>query len=193
MGFGDLQSQKVAEYWQDGPEEFVPWLASALRGNETSELERLLGMDLDVLDTEDVGAYDVGILAQETETGRRLIVEDGVTAERELGRSIASAADLDADAIVWIAPEFTEAHLDAVRWLAERSPSDVDLCSIQLEIWKIGDSEPAVRLKRIDLDSQTVAQYEGAPIRQRSMTGRMTRRLRAFNRWLRRSRDENRL
>nr|WP_231736985.1 DUF4268 domain-containing protein [Halobacterium sp. CBA1126] len=56
---------------------------------------------------------------------------------------------VDADIIVWIAPRFNDEHRDAIQWLNANSREGVDLFAIRLEVWKIGDSEPAVRLNPV--------------------------------------------
>lgn len=188
MGFGELQTQKVENYWTNGDEEFLPWLVSEIRADSDSELESVLDANLEVVESGDVGSYGVDLLVRDVETGRRLVVEDFVTTrERDPLRSIAGAADLGADGVVWIGSEFDDAHLDAIQWLTARGREGVEFVPIQMEIWRIGDSEPAVRLKRVALDAETVTQYEGAPVEPNSGRGSLEQRMRSFNRWLRRS------
>jgi len=57
---------------------------------------------------------------------------------------------VDADIIVWIVPEFNDAHQDAIQWLNTNSRAHTDLFAIRLEVWRIDDSPPAVRLNTVE-------------------------------------------
>lgn len=192
MGFEELQSQKVANYWKSGEDELISWLSSNIKGGPRSELEEILDADLEIIDA--VGVENLDLLVRNTETGQIILIADHVTStDRDLLRSFSRAAQANTDVVVWIASEFTERHLDAIQWLSDRS-SAIDFYNIQMEIWKIGDSDPAIRLKQIDLDSKTVAQYRGAPV-QRSTLQSIRNRLFSINRrfWQSIKQDDGRL
>jgi len=150
--FASLESQEVREYWEHEAQEFTPWIASEIRAESVSELEDSLGLDLEIIEEEkSVGRYNVDILAEVVDDNRNVVIENQLNPSDHdhLGKSIAYASGVDADIIVWISPRFYDEHRDAIQWLNENSREGVDLFAIRLEIWKIGDSDPAVRLNPV--------------------------------------------
>jgi hypothetical protein len=150
--FAQLESQDVRAYWEDEARDFTPWLADALVAEEESKLEDALGLDLELIETEkSVGRYNVDILAEVVDDNRNVVIENQLTSSDHdhLGKSIAYASGVDADIIVWIAPRFYDEHQDAMQWLNQNSREGVDLFALRLEVWTIGDSEPAIRLNPV--------------------------------------------
>jgi hypothetical protein len=150
--FASLESQEVREYWEHEAQEFTPWIASEIRAERVSELEDSLGLDLEVIEEEkSVGRYNVDILAEVVDDNRKVVIENQLNPSNHdhLGKSIAYASGVDADIIVWISPRFYDEHRDAIQWLNENSREGVDLFAIRVEVWKIGDSDPAVRLNPV--------------------------------------------
>lgn len=155
--FQELQPQDVREYWEHEAHEFTPWLADEIRAEDASHLEDVLGLDLDVLETEkSVGKYSLDILAEVVEDGRQVVIENQLNSSDHdhLGKCIAYAAGIDADIIVWLSPQFNDEHKDAFNWLNKNSREGVDLFAIRLEVWKIADSPPAVRLNPVEDPSE---------------------------------------
>jgi hypothetical protein len=155
--FRELKPQDVRDYWAHEAHQFTPWLADQIRAEDASHLEDVLGLDLEVIETEkDVGRYSVDILAEVVDDSRKVIIENQLqTSDHDhLGKCIAYAAGLDADIIVWLSPQFNDEHRDAFQWLNKNSREGIDLFEIRLEVWKIGDSEPAVRLNPVEDPSE---------------------------------------
>lgn len=152
LEFASLKSQEVREYWEHEAHEFTPWVADEIRAEGVSELEDSLGLDLEIIEEEkSVGRYNVDILAEVVDDNRNVVIENQLNPSDHdhLGKSIAYASGVDADIIVWLAPRFYDEHRDAIQWLNENSREGVDLFAVRLEVWKIGDSEPAVRLNPV--------------------------------------------
>jgi hypothetical protein len=150
--FASLESQDVREYWEHEGQDFTPWLAEDIRTEGESELEDALGLDLEVIQEEkSVGRYNVDILAEVVDDNRNVVIENqlGSSDHDHLGKSLAYASGIDADIIVWIAPRFYDEHRDAMQWLNQNSREGVDLFAIRVEVWTIGESEPAVRLNPV--------------------------------------------
>lgn len=165
LEFRDLEKQDVREYWEHEAQEFTPWLADEIQSDETSHLEDVLGLELEVDEVEkNVGKYSVDILARVEADGRNVVIENQLTQSDHdhLGKSIAYAAGVDADIIVWIAPRFNDEHRDAIQWLNSNSREGVDLFALRLEVWKIGSSAPAVRLNPVDKPSEWKAKARRA-------------------------------
>ena len=49
-------------------------------------------------------------------------------------------AGLDAQTVVWIAPQFRQPHLSAIRWLNEHTADDFAFFAVQARVVRIGDS-----------------------------------------------------
>lgn len=144
--FASLESRDVREYWEDEARDFTPWLARAIEAEGESKLEDVLGLDLEVTEVEKrVGRYNLDILAEVVDDNRNVVIENQLDSSDHdhLGKSIAYASGVDADIIVWISSRFHDEHRDAVQWLNENSREGVDLFALRLEVFTIGDSDPA--------------------------------------------------
>lgn len=129
-------------------------------------MENVLGLDLEVVEKEkSVGKYNVDIFAKVVDDRRNVVIENQLESSDHdhLGKSLAYAAGVDADIIVWIAPSFNDEHVDALRWLNENSREGVDLFAIKLEVWRIGESDPAVRLNPIEKPSEWKEKAKRSP------------------------------
>lgn len=150
--FEALEPQEARDYWAHEAQDFTPWLADQLDADGTSQLEDVLELDLDVLEREKrVGKYSIDLYAEIPEDNRKVVIENQLSDSDHdhLGKTIAYAAGVDADIIVWIAPKFNDEHRDAFQWLNNQSREGVDLFALRLEVWRIGDSKPAVRLNPV--------------------------------------------
>lgn len=150
--FAPLEKQDVSDFWPHEEHDFTPWLQQQIEADSASRLEEALELDLADIEREKrVGKYSVDLYAELPEDGRTVVIENqlGNSDHDHLGKAIAYAAGLDADIIVWIAPFFNAEHRDALHWLNENSREDVDLFALRLEVWRIGDSEPAVRFNPV--------------------------------------------
>ena len=155
--FAELEAENVRDHWAHEERDFSKWLADEIGTEDPSGLENTLGLDLEVIELEKrVGTYRVDIVAEATDDGRTVVVENQLEASDHdhLGKTIAYAAGLDADIIVWIAPKFNDEHQDAVQWLNRNSREGVDLFAIRLEVWRIADSPPALRMNPVEKPSE---------------------------------------
>ncbi|GAA5052676.1 DUF4268 domain-containing protein [Haladaptatus pallidirubidus] len=155
--FEELKPQDVRNYWKHEEREFTPWLADEIAADGVSHLEDVLGLDLEVVAREkSVGRYNVDIFAEVVDDGRNVVIENQLTASDHdhLGKSLAYAAGVDADIIVWIAPKFNDEHRDAFQWLNSNSRKGVNLFAVRLEVWRIGESPPAVRFNPVEEPSE---------------------------------------
>ncbi len=128
--------------WKNEAGDFTPWLAENLQ-----LLSDSLGLsDLELRGTEvKIGKYKADIVAEETATGRTVVIENqfGDTDHGHLGQIITYAAGADAEIIIWISEKITEEHRKALDWLNETSDEEYGFFGVQIELWKIGNSEPA--------------------------------------------------
>lgn len=155
--FRELEAQDAREYWMDEARDFTPWLADEIENEDVSQLEDVLELDLEGVEMEkDVGKFRGDIVAETLNDRRTVVIENQLeqSDHDHLGKSIAYAAGLDADIIVWLAPQFNDEHRDAMQWLNENSREGIDFFALRIEVWKIGDSEPAVRLNPVEKPSE---------------------------------------
>ena len=134
--------------WMNEAAHFTPWLASE-EGLEL--LQDALGMDLEVEAVEQfVGPFRADILAKRTDTPDEhwVLIENQLekTDHRHLGQLLTYAAGLKAATIVWIAQDFAEEHRAALDWLNSITSEEYQFFGLQIELWQIGDSDPAPML-----------------------------------------------
>ena len=150
MPLGRLVSVPVRDVWTHEANNFTPWLAKP-------ENIELLGETLDLGELEiegtehDVGRFSADIVARD-ESGAFVLIENQLEAtdHRHLGQILTYLAGLEGDAtIVWIATKFLEEHRAAVDWLNTNTNDRFDFFGIEMEVLKIGDSEPAPRFNVI--------------------------------------------
>jgi hypothetical protein len=98
-----------------------------------------------------VGSFSADILAEETDTGKKIIIENQLetTNHDHLGKLITYASGLEANYVIWIFKEMREEHRRAIDWLNEITDEGLNIFAIKMELWKIGDSLPAPKFNVI--------------------------------------------
>lgn len=145
MKIAKLDKVDLRELWRHEALDFTKWLA------EPDNLELLsdeIGIGIELVQTEaNVGRYNVDILAQEENTGKKIIIENQLesTDHAHLGQLITYAAGLGAEYIIWLVREARDEHQQAVDWLNEHTDEKSNFFLVVVELWKIGDSSPAVK------------------------------------------------
>ena len=112
-----------------------------------ARLGEALGLELETERVEvAVGPYSADILARES-SGDYVVVENQLTKtdHDHLGKSITYASVLNARTVIWIAPHFTDEHRKALEWLNDNTTDELAFYGIQVELWSIDGSRPAVR------------------------------------------------
>jgi len=156
MELGTLKSLPARLKFTSEAREFTPWLATNL-----NHLSEAIGLELELEKVEiAVGPYAADILAKETVTGKYVVIENQLekTNHDHLGKAITYSSVLDAAAIVWIATEFTEEHKKALDWLNDHTDEDISFYGVQLELWQIDDSKPAIKFHVISKPNQPIRQ-----------------------------------
>ena len=146
---GKLKKIELREAWKHEASHFTQWLAQAenlrLLGDE-------IGFDIKLVQTEaEVGSFNVDILAEEENTGRKIIIENQleVTNHDHLGKIITYASGYDAQVIVWVAKDVREEHRQAIDWLNEHTDDAIEFYLVQIELWQIEDSPYAPKFEII--------------------------------------------
>ena len=143
MKLGKLTRVDFREYWKHEALDFTRWLA------EPENVELLsdeVGIEIQITQTEaNVGRFNVDILAEEENTGRKIIIENQLemTDHSHLGQIITYAAGLAAEFIIWIVRDVREEHQQAVDWLNEHTDEQINFFLVAIELWQIESSPPA--------------------------------------------------
>jgi hypothetical protein len=156
MDLGILKIITPRKKWNHEERDFTPWLAEHI-----DELSKAVGIELEVENTEVAcGPYSADILAKDTGTGKFVVIENQLekTNHDHLGKAITYASVLDASTVIWIATDFTEEHKKALDWLNDHTNDEISFYGVQLELWQIDESKPALRFNIISKPNLAVRQ-----------------------------------
>ncbi|MEA3451640.1 MAG: DUF4268 domain-containing protein [Bacteroidota bacterium] len=143
MKLGRIEQIDLREIWKHEAINFTKWLS---KPENLDLLSEEINIELSLIDTEyNVGRFNVDIYAEEPNTTRKIIIENQLerTDHDHLGKLITYASGLNAEIIVWIVKEVLEEHQQAIDWLNENTDEKINFFVIKMEVWKIGESEPA--------------------------------------------------
>lgn len=148
---GKLQEiRDLRKVWKNEAMDFTPWL---IKDTNIVLLSDVLGMDLTVEDSEvPVGDFKADIVARETGTDRIVVIENQLedTNHDHLGKLLVYAAGCTASTIVWIVRHAREEHRAAIEWLNENTNQNIGFFLIEVKLYKINDSAPAVKFEVIE-------------------------------------------
>jgi Domain of unknown function (DUF4268) len=156
MELGVLKTVSARQRWLDEARDFTPWLAEHI-----SELGKAVGLELEVERVEvQCGPYSADILAKDTGTDDYVVIENQLekTDHDHLGKALTYASVLDASTVIWIATQFTPEHKKALDWLNDNTAEQISFYGVQLELWQIDDSSPAIKFNIISKPNQAVIQ-----------------------------------
>jgi hypothetical protein len=108
-------------------------------------LNEQLGIKLSALDKEkSVGPFFVDIMAEDQD-GRPVIIENQLerTNHDHLGKVFTYLSNLEGKSAIWISSDPRPEHITAVNYLNEIVPEDTSFYLVQLQAYRIGNSDPA--------------------------------------------------
>ncbi len=146
---GKLKKVELREGWKHEAIHFTKWLAEE---ENLTLLGEEIGFEIKLLQTEAaVGSFNVDILAEEENTGRKIIIENQleITNHDHLGKIITYASGYDAQIIVWVVKDVREEHRQAIDWLNEHTDEDIEFYLVQIELWQIENSPYAPKFEII--------------------------------------------
>lgn len=138
VDFAELREISPRQAWAHEAHAFTPWLASNL-----DRLGRVLDLSLELEAAEaPVGRYSADILARDTRDGSAVLIENQleVSDHTHLGQVLTYLSGLKAQVIVWVAPEFREEHLSALRWLNANTVDPYAFFAVKLRVVQIDKS-----------------------------------------------------
>lgn len=151
MKLGKLeQITDLRSVWKHEANDFTPWLAKEENLNILSET---IGIDIVLEEREsNVGDFSVDLYATEEGTGRRIIIENQLeeTNHDHLGKIITYASGKDAQIIIWIVRKARDEHKQAIEWLNQHTDEEFAFFLVEIELWKINDSEPAPKFNVVE-------------------------------------------
>lgn len=148
MNLGKFQQIDLREYWGNEATDFTPWLA---KEENIAILSETIGIDIEVEDTEvSIGSFKADILGTDS-NNNKIIIENQLEKSNHdhLGKIITYASGVNASVIIWICSKITEEHSRAIDWLNEHTDENINFFAIEIELWKIDDSNPAPRFNII--------------------------------------------
>lgn len=157
---GTIERVDIRRIWANEATDFTPWLA-----NNLDVLGKALGLDLEFQAREaPIGAYSLDILARDVQGGRPVAIENqlGPTDHNHLGQLLTYGAGCDAEVMVWIAKEFRDEHREALDLLNHRTGEDSEFFGVEVELWQIDGSRPAVNFKLVSTPNQWRKQIPGS-------------------------------
>jgi hypothetical protein len=162
INLGRLEQVDPRSIWPHEAHHFTPWLF----GN-ADRLAESLGIDLELEATEyPVGGYSLDIIGKDQSHGVVLIVENQLTDSDHghLGQLLTYAAGTNASTIIWLTTRFRDEHRQALTWLNEHTDPETFFFGVEIEIVRIGASEPAPQFNVVVMpnDWQKQAKQAGA-------------------------------
>jgi hypothetical protein len=136
--FGRLQDLPPRDAWAHEAHAFTPWLAENI-----DHLSEAIGIPLELTGQEvRVETFAADILARNPQDDSVVLIENQleITDHTHLGQIMTYLAGLEAQTVVWIAPNFREPHLSAIRWLNKHTADGFSFFAVRLRVVRIADS-----------------------------------------------------
>lgn len=147
---GRVETVALRDIWTHEARDFSTWLAQE---SNLALLSDTIGIEMEFSEREaSVGDFSVDLSAQEVETGRRIIIENQLedTNHDHLGKIITYASGMNAEVIIWIVKRARDEHKQAINWLNQHTDQNIGFFLVEIEVIRIGQSEPAPRFKIIE-------------------------------------------
>lgn len=171
---GNLTPVDLRDFWADEAQDFTPWLA---REENLAILSEAIQMPVEGEIRTEVraGPYRADIVVGDGES--QVIIENqlGKTDHQHLGQLLVYATNHPGKTVVWIAKSFSDEYRNALDWLNDNTPSDIAFFGLEIELWRIGDSQPAPRfnvvcqpnqLTKIERSGASDGEIKGAKLAQ---------------------------
>jgi hypothetical protein len=178
---GKIKRIGLREAWRE-EEGFSKWL---VEDENLRLLSDEIGIDIKAIETEaEVGKFFADILAEEENTGRKIVIENQFTKTNHdhLGKLITYASGYDAATIIWIAEEVQEEHRRAVDWLNEHTEEEVNFFLVKMELWQISDSPFAPKFEVVSKPNDW-AKRAKETVQHAKLTGTKLQQLEFWNRF----------
>ena len=142
MQFGELKDIDPREAWPNEARDFTPWLADNLE-----RLAQVIGIRMELEGSEvKVEQFSADILARDPTDNSLILIENQLesTDHSHLGQILTYLAGLNAQTIIWVAKDFREAHLSAIRWLNQHTADPFAFFAVRVRVVRIGDDNSSL-------------------------------------------------
>ena len=136
---GKIKKVPLREVWEKEVKDFTSWLFDNIE-----VLGEELDIDLTPIEKEkSAGSFSADIVAED-KNGQLVLIENQLekTDHDHLGKILTYVSNLDAKIAIWVSSAPKREHERTIDWLNE-SGSGVDFYLVRIEVYKIGNSEPA--------------------------------------------------
>lgn len=147
---GKIEKVLIRDVWKNEAREFTNWLFDNIE-----VLAEELDVSLSSIDKEKaVGSFSADIIAEDT-MGNSVLIENQLakTDHDHLGKILTYVSNLEAKTAIWISSDPRPEHERAIEWLNEAG-LDVDFYLVKIEVYRIGESEPAPKFTIISGPSE---------------------------------------
>lgn len=164
MKLGKIGIVDVRDVWKSEPIDFTPWLAQE---ENLSSLGAALHLGALTLQTTEysVGDFSADIVAVD-EGGTQVLIENQLeqTDHRHLGQVLTYLAGIGSSeaSIVWVSTRFREEHRAAIDWLNRNTMEGFDFFGVEIEVLRIGNSDPAPRFNVVAMPNDWARQARQA-------------------------------
>jgi hypothetical protein len=187
---GTLSEASLRDAWDHEARSFTPWLAEHL-----DRLAEVIGIPLEFSGREvAINVFSADILARNPQDDSVVLIENQLewTDHTHLGQIMTYLAGLDAQTVIWIAKDFHEAHLSAVKWLNEHTTAPFAFFAVRVKVVRIGDSPLAPVFEVLSRPSGWERQLQAAAQEQQAPSERGQFRQAFWNHYLDRYPDDSR-
>ena len=135
---GTLVEVNLREAWKHEAHSFTPWLAAHL-----DNLAAVIGIPLELEGQEvAVETFSADILARNPLDDSLVLIENQLngTDHNHLGQIMTYLAGLHTHTVIWVAADFREAHLSALKWLNENTVDPFAFFAVKVKAVRIGNS-----------------------------------------------------
>lgn len=135
--FDNLTDLPLHDAWRHEATDFTPWLSESI-----DHLSEVIGIPLELTGTEvAVESFSADILARNPMDDSVVLIENQLetTDHTHLGQIMTYLAGLEAQTVIWIAPQFREPHLSAIRWLSQHTADGFSFFAVKARVVRIGN------------------------------------------------------
>ena len=158
-----VRLDSIKEVWNHEATSFTPWLAEE---DNIQLVADAIGLDELVVEAleKNVGPFRADILCKDPSSDRFVLIENQLekTDHSHLGQILTYAAGLGACTIVWIAKSFTSEHRATLDWLNEITDEKFNFFGLEIELWRIGNSEIAANFNVVSEPNQWTRDIQSA-------------------------------
>jgi hypothetical protein len=138
---GRMERVILRDVWKKEAKDFTCWLFDNLE---------ILGEELDIQLSGDkkeqsIGVFSADIIAEDN-FGQKVLIENQLekTDHIHLGQILTYISNFEVKTVVWVSSAPRAEHINAIEWLNETN-SGIKFYLVQVEAYRIGNSEPAAK------------------------------------------------